>query len=208
LRAGCGELGIARGIDDIDTGAEHRDRRAAARKPAAVRGGVDTERQARDDCEACIAERARELLGVARALCGRVPAADDGECGLCEQAQPPVRVQHRRRIGDLKEATRIGLVGERDDVVIVGACPLQGTFNGIGDARRAQRLQRGLPDKGSEFGIAAGEHRLRQAKLLEETADRCSAETRGERELQPARQSRIGRHAGAKPSGILDHIER
>ena len=74
-----------------------------AGQAAAMRGGVDAEREAGDDGQARLAQRAGERLGVALALRGGVAAADDGERGALQQLDAAARVEQRRRIGDLEQ---------------------------------------------------------------------------------------------------------
>ena len=98
-----GKLGLGARVDDVDSGAEHGDGRARAAESAAMRRGVDAEREARDDRQAGIAQRARETFGVSAALSGAIAAADYGDCRPLEQIDAAMGVEQRRRIGDFEQ---------------------------------------------------------------------------------------------------------
>src|SRR3954468_24577326 len=102
---------------------------------------------------------------------------------MLQKFDATMSIEHRRRIADLEQRARISLVGQSDNEVSSLARPLQRTFGRLAYARRTQRIQRRLAHCASELGVRSGEHGLRQAKLLQETANRRSTEARGKREL-------------------------
>ena len=71
------EIAIARRIDDVESGADHRQRRGRAGKPAAMRGGIDAEGKSADDRETAVGEFAGKGLRVGTALRGGIAAADN-----------------------------------------------------------------------------------------------------------------------------------
>src|SRR5205814_8457549 len=58
------ELGVALGIDNVDAGAEHSDGGGGACQTAAMRRGVDADREPRHDAQSGVAQRLGEALGV------------------------------------------------------------------------------------------------------------------------------------------------
>src|SRR5258708_7620585 len=67
------------------------------------------------------------------------------------------------------------------------------------DIGRVERFQREGCHVRSKLAAFAGEYRFGQAELPEQLAEGRSAEPGSERKLQPARESRVGRHAGGEP---------
>src|SRR5438067_2332381 len=125
------KLGIARRVNHVDPSAKHRDGRGAACQAAAVRSGVDAEGKPGDDRQSGFAQRKRELLGIPGTLCRGVSAADDRNRRLLEEIDPATRIEHGRRIADLQERARVSVVRQGDDKVILLACPLQSTLDGL-----------------------------------------------------------------------------
>ena len=85
---------------------------------AAVRGRVDAGGEPADDREARRRQRDRERLGVGAALRRRVAAADDGEGRPAEELAPAEAVEHRRRVADLEQRSRIVGVVPGDEVAV------------------------------------------------------------------------------------------
>ncbi len=94
------ERPVLRRIDTIGSGADDGDAAARSLERAAMRGGVDAEREPAHDREPGIRQRVRERARVGRALRRCVAAADDGECGLAQELAPPHAIEDGRRIGD------------------------------------------------------------------------------------------------------------
>ena len=86
-----GKSGVAGRIEDIDAGAEHRNRRSCAREPAAMRCGVDAQREAGDDREPGVAQCFGKRFGVRFALLRRVATTHDSERRPCDQFQAAAR---------------------------------------------------------------------------------------------------------------------
>src|SRR5260221_8555310 len=114
-----GEFSVARRIDDIDAGAEDRNRRAGAGQAAAMCCGVDAQRKPGDDRESGGAERCGEMLRVALPLSRSVAAADNGERGLWQQLTATVPIKQRRWVRDPEEPARIQLAGQGDGEAVL-----------------------------------------------------------------------------------------
>ena len=76
------QLQVFFGVDPVQSGADHRNRRAAAQQRAIVRRAVDAQRQTRHHANTRAAKRLGKLPGIALALRGGIAAAHDGQA-LC-----------------------------------------------------------------------------------------------------------------------------
>src|SRR6185369_18046892 len=90
-----------------------------------------SQREARDDREPRVAQRAREAFGVALALRARVAASDDGERRARGELDAPRSVEQRGWIGDFEQAARVGFIGERDDRAAGAERPFEASVYGL-----------------------------------------------------------------------------
>ena len=107
-----------------------------------MRRGVDALRETGHDGEARGAERARELLRVARALRGCIAAADHGKRGPVEKLRTAAAIEHRGRICDLEEQLRISGVGERNEGTAGFPDPAKGALDSARDRFRIEQIGR------------------------------------------------------------------
>jgi hypothetical protein len=190
-----GQRPVRRRIDDIDAGADDRDRRGLRgrrRERAAMGRGVDAERESTRDRPAAAGEIGGELRRVLAALARGVAAADDRERGSSEQFAPAAAVENGRRIIDLEQCGRVALVGERDQSVSrTGIEPRQRPFDLAADGRidpgceaLGERLGNDAP-QALERGV---EDRRRQAERGEQRTDFAAARAVGQRQAEPGRK--------------------
>ena len=140
------QFAVPRRVNPVAAGTDDGNRRAAAGKTAAMRGGIDAERQATDDGEARLRQRSRKRFGVGVALRRRVAAADDGDARPVEQLRAPLDVKKRRRIGGVEQAPRVFGVGQREDAVLRRLRPRQRCFNRLGGIMGQQAFRGGTRD--------------------------------------------------------------
>ena len=128
---------MALGIDTVQTGSDHCDRRQALRIGADaverpfVRAAVDAQRHTRHHRHTGLAELARKQACVGSPLRGRIAAADDGDavgktamehrrrrcrgCPIRAKARVADPIQQQRRVGNIQQRRRIVRVAQRDD---------------------------------------------------------------------------------------------
>ena len=197
-------------IDEVGAGAQHGDRAGAAGERALVRGAVDAEREAARDGPARFRQRPRERPRVREAAGGGIARTDDRDRGAREHLAHADRVQQRRRVGRAQQLRRVVGVGHRDQVVVVGAGPVERTGDpalalGIAMAQRGGELRAGDVFEQAAAGL---EDRVRQAEGLEQRACRDRADARRQREPQPAGEivwiALCERHGVTAPSGVRD----
>jgi hypothetical protein len=75
---------------------------------------VDAPRSARDDDDAGAGDVARQHRRRVHAVGRRAARADDGDGGPREQTDVAAHVERERRVRDLAEVWRVGIVRERD----------------------------------------------------------------------------------------------
>src|SRR6266480_1108761 len=110
------------------------------------------------------------------------------------------------RVRRLQQCAGIVFVGKRDDAVSWGSRPVQRAryciAHGLGVERRDDRRcgVRG------QLRAPSFEDGLWQAELAQHAAHRAGTKPGSERELQPARQPGIARHAGGDEAGKLASV--
>src|SRR5437867_6578298 len=167
------ELGVALGIDNVDARAERSNGGGGARQTAAMRRGVDADREPRHDAQSGVAQRLGEALGVMLALRRGVAAADDGERGMLQKLSAAERIKDGRRVRRLQQCTGIVFVGKRDDVVSWGSRPVQRARYCIAHGRGVERLDDRRCGVRGQLGAPSFEDRLWQAELAQHAADRA-----------------------------------
>jgi hypothetical protein len=87
---------------------------------------VDPPGQAADDRQPGLRQAAGQPLGLAEAIGGRVPRADDGNRRLIFRPDLPAEEEHRRRVVDLAEQGRIArlVLGQYRHAQFAAACDL------------------------------------------------------------------------------------
>jgi len=88
-----GEFAIRGRVYAIDAVTQNGDRRSPCRQRSAVRGGVDSLRQATDDAKPRLAKMPGKLERILRAALCRVAAADDRESGQVENLRVAVDIE-------------------------------------------------------------------------------------------------------------------
>jgi hypothetical protein len=101
------------GVDDVDAGSEDRRRSIRRGEAAAMRRRVDAERHPAHDAQAHRRQaRARSLPRRARPCAVAFLLPTMATDGASQQLDASVRIQHRRRIGDLAQRLRVCGIGE------------------------------------------------------------------------------------------------
>ena len=197
----CRERRVAPRVDDVDAGAEHRDGRAGAR-PA--------RRDARR--RRCRARVPRRWSARRRSAPGRSSRRCVSPCAVAlrlptiakrralQQLDAAARIKQRRRIGDLEQRSADSVSSASVITCVAGL--LEPTASACATAPRtaseSQCVERRRRSERGELGALARENLMRQAELLEQAAKCGGAEPGCERELQPARQPGVLRHAGGE----------
>jgi hypothetical protein len=144
-RRSRGEVAIARRVDAIETCADDRDAAAGAAQPAAMRRGVDADREPADDGEPGGRQCGAERFGVGASLRRRIAAADDPNA-VGEQLAPAEAVEDGGRVADFEQRPRIVGVVECDQRGIRLREPGERAL----ESRRIRRLS-------DDCGVAAGQ---------------------------------------------------
>jgi hypothetical protein len=190
-----GQRPVRRRIDNVDAGADDRDRRGTRRRRrerAAMGRGVDAERESARDRPTAAGEMGGKLRRVLAALACGIAAADDRERGSSEQFAPAAAVENGRRIVDFEQCGRVAGVGERDQGVPRTSIeprqrPLDLAADGridLGREALGERLGNDAPQL-LERGI---EDRRRQAERGEQRTDFAAARAVGQRQAEPGRK--------------------
>ena len=187
-----GERPVAPRIDHVEPGADDGDRAGAAGQGGLVRGGVDAERQPRDDDPAGLAQMRREGACVVESLRRRIAAADDRHRRRLEQLDPAAHIEQERRIGGIEEELRVARIADDDGVarLVAAAEPLPA---GVSTGRE---LVRNAAERGGNAGtddFLAGsrrrrERRLGRAEASQQRARRLTADTGRLEQAQPRRE--------------------
>ncbi len=176
---------MARGIDDIRPGAEHRDGRCARVERGRVRGGVDAFGETARDRESGRNERTRETARIGNAAVTRAAAADDRDLRLPECAGIAGDEQGRGRAGRIAQQRRIVGVVDREELMRVAVEP--GEI--VGDACAIRRAAQPLAARRASSGASprrAGIERLSRAAVAGDCIAQCrGAETRCAQQDQP-----------------------
>ena len=186
---------VARRIDAVGAGADHGDRRAATGEGAAMRGGVDAQRQSADDGQAGAGQDGGEGFGGGFALLGGIAAADDRQRRPVEQFEAALDESQYRRIGGIEQRLRIGGVGKGDDVVARPGRPFERGVDLALAVVGQQPLGEGGADHGAQGAGAGGKNRFRQAEGLEQPAPAFAADAGNQRQAQPVAQRDVDGHA-------------
>jgi hypothetical protein len=190
-----GQWPVRRRIDDVDAGADDRDRRGPRRRRrerAAMGRGVDAEREPARDRPPAAGKIGGKLRRVLLTLPCGIAAADDRERGTSEQFAPAAAIENRRRIVDFEQCGRVAGVGERDEgVPRTSIEPRQRPLDLAADGRidlgceaLGERLGNDAPQV-LERGI---EDRRRQAERGEQRTDFAAACAVGQRQAEPGRK--------------------
>jgi len=188
-RAACGELvrqlAVARRVNDVGAGTEHRHTACGSGQAATVRRGVNAERKPADYGQAGVGECPGKDFGIGQALRGRMAAADDGQRRTREQIDAPFDVEQRRGIRNLQEWP--GIAGVREGQHVIAGVLQPGAYDGNGLFLPAL-LDRGrhrFCDMPRERGTARRQRLLGPAKSSEHAAHAFAAQTRGKAQPEP-----------------------
>ena len=96
----------------------------------------------------------------------------------------------------LEQQPGVGRVRKRDDRVPGYFKPGKGLLHLFTHCRGIKLPQRLGAGEARQIGTACGQYVFRKPELGQQLTERCGTESRREGELQPARQTRIGAHAG------------
>ena len=114
LRDLLGQPCVLRRVHAVEPVGEHGDGAAAGLQRGAVDDAVDAARQPGDDGDAVGRQAACQLPGGLPAVGGGAPRADDGDAPAVFGQPLPADVDHRRRIVDLAQPLRVGVMEARD----------------------------------------------------------------------------------------------
>jgi hypothetical protein len=197
------QLAVSGRVDAVESRADHGHRRRAARvigciERTLVGRAVDAEREPRHHRNSGLAEGPGEGARIRRALRCRIAAADHGDAVSelrqiqCRRAQ---QVEHQRRVRHLEERGRIAGVAQGEDAprgtARFGALqPIEGLVELRCEVRRCAQqglclcVRHQLPQRRRRLN----ENVRRETEGREQLARGAIADTRRQREPQPARE--------------------
>ena len=113
-------------LDQVDAGAEHRNRVSTHLEDTPVRCSVDAERQATHDGNPPKRHlRCQGLRTSASVRCGAA-GSDDGHRGSQQQREPPPREQNGRWVDQMAQLLRVPLIRPQENLDFGGATSVQG----------------------------------------------------------------------------------
>ena len=201
------QVTIARRVDDIESGADHGNRRRRGGETAQVSGRIDAQRQSADDGETALRQFLRKRLGIDTTLLACVAASHDGQRSTVEQISLALDVQQGRRVSDFQQQPGIGVVGKGNDLIAGFLQPSQGCLeafrvgtahNGCGDIIADAAYQRCVISRANGLG------RRQRGKQLAKTG---RGQSGNQPELDPGNRFLVRRHAPQVLLRSLNHVE-
>ena len=96
---------------------------------------IDAAGQAADHAPALLRQVARKGMGIAFAVGGGMAGADDRQHGACQQVEPAMGIQDRRRVVQCVQCARVRRVGQGQQMMVIRLQPVQCLFHGALDLR-------------------------------------------------------------------------